>query len=120
MVRCTKVLLQGILQHIMYVSTLEFCYGYQLLVLQLQLFYFNVAKKHKSLSFTYTEEMKKPCIEADLVLTLIPLLESTDQEMLLHAGRAIGRICYDNRKYQLERILFSLAVRHYFVRHCNL
>lgn len=42
--------------------------------------------------------MKKPCIEADLVVTLIPLLESTDQEMLLHAGRAIGRICYDNRK----------------------
>lgn len=79
-----------------------------------------MAKKHKSLSFTYTEEMKKPCIEADLVLTLIPLLESTDQEMLLHAGRAIGRICYDNRKYQLERILFSLAVRHYFVRHRNL
>uniref|UniRef100_A0A8C3TR29 Uncharacterized protein n=1 Tax=Catharus ustulatus TaxID=91951 RepID=A0A8C3TR29_CATUS len=47
-------------------------------------------------SFIYAEEMKKPCIEADLVLTLIPLLESTDQEMLLHAGRAIGRICYDN------------------------
>uniref|UniRef100_A0A803VMX1 Rap1 GTPase-GDP dissociation stimulator 1 n=1 Tax=Ficedula albicollis TaxID=59894 RepID=A0A803VMX1_FICAL len=47
-------------------------------------------------SFVYTEEMKKPCIEADLILTLIPLLESTDQEMLLHAGRAIGRICYDN------------------------
>uniref|UniRef100_A0A8C6J9J1 Uncharacterized protein n=1 Tax=Melopsittacus undulatus TaxID=13146 RepID=A0A8C6J9J1_MELUD len=42
------------------------------------------------------EEMKKPCIEADLVPTLIPLLESTDQEMLLYAGRAIGRICYDN------------------------
>uniref|UniRef100_A0A8D0KW28 Uncharacterized protein n=1 Tax=Strix occidentalis caurina TaxID=311401 RepID=A0A8D0KW28_STROC len=56
------------------------------------------------------EEMKKPCIEADLVLTLIPLLESTDQEMLLHAGRAIGRICYDNRKYQLDRTLFSLAL----------
>uniref|UniRef100_A0A8B9I014 Rap1 GTPase-GDP dissociation stimulator 1 n=1 Tax=Anser brachyrhynchus TaxID=132585 RepID=A0A8B9I014_9AVES len=50
----------------------------------------------QSLSFTYADEMKKPCIEADLVLTLIPLLESTDQEMLLHAGRAIGRICYDN------------------------
>uniref|UniRef100_A0A803V248 Uncharacterized protein n=1 Tax=Ficedula albicollis TaxID=59894 RepID=A0A803V248_FICAL len=32
-----------------------------------------------------------PCIEADLILTLIPLLESTDQEMLLHAGRAIGK-----------------------------
>ncbi|NXC82161.1 GDS1 protein, partial [Cercotrichas coryphoeus] len=50
------------------------------------------------------EEMKKPCIEADLVLTLIPLLESTDQEMLLHAGRAIGRICYDNRALQEELV----------------
>lgn len=79
-----------------------------------------MAKNHESLSFTYTEEMKKPCIEADLVPTLIPLLESTDQEMLLHAGRAIGHICYDNSKYWLERIPFSLAVRHYFIRHCNL
>ncbi|KFQ55317.1 Rap1 GTPase-GDP dissociation stimulator 1, partial [Nestor notabilis] len=50
------------------------------------------------------EEMKKPCIEADLVPTLIPLLESTDQEMLLHAGRAIGRICYDNRELQEELV----------------
>ncbi|NWT87950.1 GDS1 protein, partial [Lanius ludovicianus] len=50
------------------------------------------------------EEMKKPCIDADLVLTLIPLLESTDQEMLLHAGRAIGRICYDNRDLQEELV----------------
>ncbi|NXR98015.1 GDS1 protein, partial [Oxylabes madagascariensis] len=50
------------------------------------------------------EEMKKPCIEADLVLALIPLLESTDQEMLLHAGRAIGRICYDNRNLQEELV----------------
>ncbi|NXR91988.1 GDS1 protein, partial [Hypocryptadius cinnamomeus] len=50
------------------------------------------------------EEMKKPCIEADLVLTLVPLLESTDQEMLLHAGRAIGRICYDNRSLQEELV----------------
>ncbi|XP_026710468.1 rap1 GTPase-GDP dissociation stimulator 1-like isoform X3 [Athene cunicularia] len=50
------------------------------------------------------EEMKKTCIEADLVLALIPLLESTDQEMLLHAGRAIGRICYDNRDLQEELV----------------
>ncbi|NWZ75532.1 GDS1 protein, partial [Poecile atricapillus] len=50
------------------------------------------------------EEMKKPCIEADLVPTLIPLLDSTDQEMLLHAGRAIGRICYDNRGLQEELV----------------
>ncbi|PKU38128.1 rap1 gtpase-gdp dissociation stimulator 1-like [Limosa lapponica baueri] len=48
--------------------------------------------------------MKKPCIEAGLVPTLIPLLESTDQEMLLHAGRAIGRICYDNRNLQEELV----------------
>ncbi|NWR71179.1 GDS1 protein, partial [Centropus unirufus] len=61
-------------------------------------------KPHKSLSFTYTEEMKKPCIEADLIVTLIPLLESTDPEMLLHAGRAIGRICYDNRHLQEELV----------------
>ncbi|PKK28374.1 rap1 GTPase-GDP dissociation stimulator 1-like [Columba livia] len=50
------------------------------------------------------EEMKKPCIEANLVPTLIPLLESTDQEMLLHAGRAIGRICYDNRDLQEQLV----------------
>ncbi|KAJ7417816.1 Rap1 GTPase-GDP dissociation stimulator 1 [Willisornis vidua] len=48
--------------------------------------------------------MKKPCIEADLVPTLIPLLESRDQEMLLHAGRAIGRICYDNHDLQEELV----------------
>lgn len=58
--------------------------------------------------------MKKPCIEADLVLTLIPFLESTDQEMLLHAGRAIGRICYDNRKYLFQRTLLFLSARHYY------
>ncbi|NWR43293.1 GDS1 protein, partial [Regulus satrapa] len=50
------------------------------------------------------DEMKKPCIEADLVQTLIPLLESTDQEMLLHAGRAIGRICYNNCGLQEELV----------------
>ncbi|XP_029465315.1 rap1 GTPase-GDP dissociation stimulator 1-like [Rhinatrema bivittatum] len=42
------------------------------------------------------EEMRKPCIDAGLVLALLPLLESTNQETLLHAGRAIGRICYEN------------------------
>uniref|UniRef100_A0A8B9SEG3 Rap1 GTPase-GDP dissociation stimulator 1 n=1 Tax=Apteryx owenii TaxID=8824 RepID=A0A8B9SEG3_APTOW len=92
-------------------------HGYQLLVLQLQLFDFNMAKTQQFLSFICAEEMKKPCIEADLILTLIPLLESTDQEMLLHAGRAIGHICYGNRKYLVERILLFLAVRHYFIRH---
>uniref|UniRef100_A0A8C5IWT6 GDS1 protein n=1 Tax=Junco hyemalis TaxID=40217 RepID=A0A8C5IWT6_JUNHY len=85
-------------------------HSYQLLLLQL----------FHSLSLICTEEMKIPCIEADLVLALIPLLESTDQEMLLHAGRAIGRICYDNRRYPLKGTCSSLPLRHYFTRHCNL
>lgn len=93
--------------------------GHRLLALQSQLLYFHTAKAHKSLSFSPTEEMKTPCIEADLVPALVPLLESTDQELLLHAGRAIGRICYGNRKYRPVRSLFSLAVRHHFVRHLN-
>uniref|UniRef100_A0A8C4YIG5 Uncharacterized protein n=1 Tax=Gopherus evgoodei TaxID=1825980 RepID=A0A8C4YIG5_9SAUR len=48
--------------------------------------------------------MKKPCIDAGLVLALVPLLESTDQEMLLHAGRAIGRICYENSDLQEQLV----------------
>ncbi|KAG2462107.1 GDS1 protein, partial [Polypterus senegalus] len=43
---------------------------------------------------------KKPCVDAGLVSALIPLLESSDQELLLHAGRAIGRICFDNNAQQ--------------------
>uniref|UniRef100_H3AK87 Si:dkey-191g9.5 n=1 Tax=Latimeria chalumnae TaxID=7897 RepID=H3AK87_LATCH len=43
------------------------------------------------------DEMKKPCIEAGLVPALLPLLDSNDQEILLHAGRAIGRICFENK-----------------------
>uniref|UniRef100_A0A8C5TJ31 Uncharacterized protein n=1 Tax=Malurus cyaneus samueli TaxID=2593467 RepID=A0A8C5TJ31_9PASS len=64
--------------------------------------------------------MKKPCIEADLVPTLIPMLESTDQEMLLHAGRAIGRICYDNRKHFLVSAIHAViqAAAQLSARHC--
>uniref|UniRef100_A0A8D2JBL3 Uncharacterized protein n=1 Tax=Varanus komodoensis TaxID=61221 RepID=A0A8D2JBL3_VARKO len=40
--------------------------------------------------------MKTACIDAGLVPVLVPLLDSTNEEMLLHAGRAMGRICYDN------------------------
>ncbi|XP_019357842.1 PREDICTED: rap1 GTPase-GDP dissociation stimulator 1-like [Gavialis gangeticus] len=50
------------------------------------------------------EEMKKLCIEADLVLILVPQLKSTDEEMLLHTGRAIGRICYEKRDLQEELV----------------
>ncbi|NXQ76266.1 GDS1 protein, partial [Quiscalus mexicanus] len=63
-----------------------------------------VKAAHMLSEIAKNEEMKIPCIEADLVLALIPLLESTDQEMLLHAGRAIGRICYDNRSLQEELV----------------
>ncbi|XP_034994309.1 rap1 GTPase-GDP dissociation stimulator 1-like [Zootoca vivipara] len=48
--------------------------------------------------------MKTHCIDAGLVPILIPLLDSTDQEMLLHVGRAIGRICYDNNDLQEQLV----------------
>ncbi|KAH0623441.1 hypothetical protein JD844_006190 [Phrynosoma platyrhinos] len=53
---------------------------------------------------TKNEEMKVPCIDAGLVPILIPLLDSRDQEMLLHVGRAIGRICYDNNDLQEQLV----------------
>ncbi|XP_053165676.1 rap1 GTPase-GDP dissociation stimulator 1-like isoform X3 [Hemicordylus capensis] len=56
------------------------------------------------------EEMKTPCIDAGLVPILIPLLDSTDQEMLLHVGRAIGRICYDNNELQ-EQLVAAEVIR---------
>ncbi|XP_072484073.1 rap1 GTPase-GDP dissociation stimulator 1-A-like isoform X3 [Notamacropus eugenii] len=43
------------------------------------------------------EELKQSCIDAGLVSALLPHLESSDQDLLLHAGRAIGRICYGNK-----------------------
>ncbi|XP_077350760.1 rap1 GTPase-GDP dissociation stimulator 1-A isoform X4 [Festucalex cinctus] len=36
------------------------------------------------------------CIEAGLVKVLVPHLDSSEPEMLLNTGRAIGRICFDN------------------------
>ncbi|XP_075466569.1 rap1 GTPase-GDP dissociation stimulator 1-like isoform X2 [Ascaphus truei] len=50
------------------------------------------------------EETRKPCIDAGLVMALVPILESSDQEMLLHAGRAIGRICYENSDLQEQLV----------------
>ncbi|KAJ8418400.1 hypothetical protein AAFF_G00141090 [Aldrovandia affinis] len=40
------------------------------------------------------------CIEAGLVTALLPLLNSSDQDLLLHTGRAIGRICFENNIQQ--------------------
>ncbi|KAM9325458.1 rap1 GTPase-GDP dissociation stimulator 1-like [Gastrophryne carolinensis] len=50
------------------------------------------------------EETRKPCIDAGLVTALVPLLQSLDQELLLHAGRAIGRICYENNELQEQLV----------------
>lgn len=60
------------------------------------------------------EETRKPCIDAGLVTALVPFLQSSDQELLLHAGRAIGRICYDNN--ELQEHLIELEVIPSLVR----
>ncbi|KAK1164457.1 rap1 GTPase-GDP dissociation stimulator 1-like isoform X1 [Acipenser oxyrinchus oxyrinchus] len=45
-------------------------------------------------------EVREPCIQAGFVSALVPLLETSDQELLLHTGRAIGRICFNNSSQQ--------------------
>ncbi|XP_069837961.1 rap1 GTPase-GDP dissociation stimulator 1-A-like [Dendropsophus ebraccatus] len=50
------------------------------------------------------EETRKPCIDVGLVMALVPLLQSSDEELLLHAGRAIGRICYENNELQEQLV----------------
>ncbi|XP_072484072.1 rap1 GTPase-GDP dissociation stimulator 1-like isoform X2 [Notamacropus eugenii] len=60
------------------------------------------------------EELKQSCIDAGLVSALLPHLESSDQDLLLHAGRAIGRICYGNKELQEELVkhgVISLLVK---------
>ncbi|XP_042592679.1 rap1 GTPase-GDP dissociation stimulator 1 isoform X1 [Cyprinus carpio] len=44
------------------------------------------------------------CIEAGLVTALMPLLNSPDQDQLLHTGRAIGRICFENAVQQTQLV----------------
>uniref|UniRef100_A0A3B5KJB9 Uncharacterized protein n=1 Tax=Xiphophorus couchianus TaxID=32473 RepID=A0A3B5KJB9_9TELE len=39
-----------------------------------------------------------PCVEAGLIPPLVQLLNSTDQEVLLQTGRALGNICYDSHE----------------------
>lgn len=50
--------------------------------------------------------VREPCIEAGLVKELVPYLNSSDQEILLNTGRAIGRICFDN-SYQQDQLVQS-------------
>ncbi|CAI5682302.1 unnamed protein product [Oreochromis niloticus] len=44
------------------------------------------------------EFMRSPCVEAGLIPPLVQLLSSTDQEVLLQTGRALGNICYDSHE----------------------
>uniref|UniRef100_A0A8D3DHJ7 Rap1 GTPase-GDP dissociation stimulator 1 n=1 Tax=Scophthalmus maximus TaxID=52904 RepID=A0A8D3DHJ7_SCOMX len=44
------------------------------------------------------EFMRSSCVEAGLIPPLIQLLNSTDQEVLLQTGRALGNICYDSHE----------------------
>ncbi|XP_071987047.1 rap1 GTPase-GDP dissociation stimulator 1-A-like isoform X4 [Engystomops pustulosus] len=66
----------------------------------------NCAEKvaHILAELAKNEETRKPCIDAGLVMALVPLLQSSDQELLLHAGRAIGRICYGNNELQEQLV----------------
>uniref|UniRef100_A0A3B3ZPR9 Uncharacterized protein n=1 Tax=Periophthalmus magnuspinnatus TaxID=409849 RepID=A0A3B3ZPR9_9GOBI len=50
------------------------------------------------------EFMRTPCVEAGLIPPLIQLLTSTDQEVLLQTGRALGNICYDSHSLQAQLI----------------
>ncbi|XP_061922151.1 rap1 GTPase-GDP dissociation stimulator 1 isoform X1 [Entelurus aequoreus] len=52
------------------------------------------------------EFMRSACVEAGLIPPLIQLLNSTDQEVLLQTGRALGNICYDSHE---GRIAVDLA-----------
>ncbi|XP_028330674.1 rap1 GTPase-GDP dissociation stimulator 1 isoform X2 [Gouania willdenowi] len=54
------------------------------------------------------EFMRGPCVEAGLIPPLIRLLNSTNQEVLLQTGRALGNICYDSHSLQAQ--LISMGV----------
>ncbi|KAA8582576.1 hypothetical protein FQN60_006247, partial [Etheostoma spectabile] len=44
------------------------------------------------------EFMRSPCVDACLIPPLTQLLNSSDQEVLLQTGRALGNICYDSHE----------------------
>ncbi|PWA22499.1 hypothetical protein CCH79_00017313, partial [Gambusia affinis] len=55
--------------------------------------------------------VREPCIKAGLVKALVPHLNSSDQEMLLNTGRAIGRICFDNTHQQDQLVQSGVIPR---------
>lgn len=48
--------------------------------------------------------MRSSCVDAGLIPPLVQLLNSTDQEVLLQTGRALGNICYDSRKWEFASL----------------
>ncbi|XP_028844395.1 rap1 GTPase-GDP dissociation stimulator 1 isoform X2 [Denticeps clupeoides] len=55
--------------------------------------------------------VRESCVEAGLVMALLPLLNSKDQDLLLHTGRAIGRICFDNTAQQDQLVQSGVIPR---------
>ncbi|XP_034408252.1 rap1 GTPase-GDP dissociation stimulator 1, partial [Cyclopterus lumpus] len=55
--------------------------------------------------------VREPCIEAGLVKVLVPHLSSSNQEMLLNTGRAIGRICFDSSCQQGQLVQSGVVPR---------
>lgn len=51
-------------------------------------------------------------MEAGLIPPLIQLLNSSDQEVLLQTGRALGNICYDSRESPLPPHLIGPLFPH--------
>ncbi|KAL7889755.1 hypothetical protein AOLI_G00020130 [Acnodon oligacanthus] len=61
--------------------------------------------------------VRERCIEAGLVTALVPLLNSSDQDLLLHTGRAIGRICFDNTVQQTQLVKSGVIPRLVAIMH---
>ncbi|MCI4376218.1 hypothetical protein PGIGA_G00185880 [Pangasianodon gigas] len=61
--------------------------------------------------------VRERCIQAGLVTALVPLLNSPDQELLLHTGRAIGRICFDNTVQQTQLVKSGVIPRLVAIMH---
>ncbi|XP_076831481.1 rap1 GTPase-GDP dissociation stimulator 1-B isoform X2 [Brachyhypopomus gauderio] len=55
--------------------------------------------------------VRDQCIEAGLVSALVPLLNGSDQDLLLHTGRAVGRICFDNTVQQIQLVKSGVIPR---------
>lgn len=72
---------------------------------------FEVVRPCVDLFLSPPEFMRTPCVEAGLIPPLIQLLHSSDQEVLLQTGRALGNICYDSRESDCVRTSVALCFK---------